>query len=263
MSRPSYWHIQTLGKPLYPDAEWHKPERRDQAGKLGIIGGNTLSFIAVAEAHRTALDTGAGQVRAVLPSGLRKLVPPTITDILYGQTTSSGGLANDATPELHALGDWANGLLMIGDAGRNSETAAIYEHIVTTYDGPLTITRDAIDLLKNTNATLVEREQTTIVASFAQLQKLLQSVYYPRVLTYAMQLAQLVDTLHKFTVTYPCTVVTLHKDTLLIAHSGEVITQEWTDTMAIWRGTVATRIATHWLWQPSNPLQAIATSIVK
>lgn len=257
----SYWHKQTDSKPFAPDAEWYMPERRDQAGKLGIVGGNKLSFVATAEAYQTALETGAGQVRALLPSALKSSVPSTITDIFYGESTQTGSLAKNASDELATLASWADGLLFIGDAGRNAETAILYEQCISEHSGPITITRDAIDLIKNNPDILVNREQTLIVASFAQVQKLLRGVYYPRMLTFSMQLLQLVEILHKFTITYPCTIVTLHQDTLIIASKGEIVTQPWDNAMAIWRGSVATKAAVHWLWQPSKPLSAASTSL--
>ena len=75
-----------------------------------------------------------------------------------------------------------------------------------------------------------------------------------------MPLMQLVETLHKFTITYPLTIVTLHRDTLIIAHGGEVVTTDWRDPMRIWRGETAARAAAYLLWTPSQPLEAVATS---
>ena len=60
METHSYWHKQTADKPLYPDIEWSKPEQKSQAGRIGIIGGNSLGFAGVAEAYQTTLKTGAG-----------------------------------------------------------------------------------------------------------------------------------------------------------------------------------------------------------
>ena len=235
----TYWRRQTSSKLLFPNIEWNKPERRDQAGRLTIIGGNKLGFAAAAESYQTALDAGVGHVRVVLPDCLKRSLP-TITDAVFAPCTPSGGLAKDAMPELLAAAEWSNGVLLIGDAGRNSETAILYEQFVKRYEGPLTVSRDAIDLLKNDVRLLVERPNTVIVASFAQVQKIFQAVYYPKVLTFNMQLLQLVEALHKFTVTYPCHLMTLHKDTLIIATGGEIITQQWQNPMAIWRGSVAT-----------------------
>ena len=76
-----------------------------------------------------------------------------------------------------------------------------------------------------------------------------------------MHLGQLVEALHKFTVTYPVHIVTLHRDTIIIASGGSVVTQAWDNPMMIWRGTVATRAASYWLWNPSLPLEALSASI--
>jgi len=32
--------------------------------------------------------------------------------------------------------------------------------------------------------------------------------------------------------------------------------------MLIWRGGVAAKAAAYWLWNPSNPLEAVATAII-
>jgi NAD(P)H-hydrate repair Nnr-like enzyme with NAD(P)H-hydrate dehydratase domain len=259
----TYWKKQTTNKPLYPDVEWNKPEQRSQAGRLGIIGGNKLGFAGVGEAYGVATASGTGEVRVLLPDVLKKTIPTSMTDVLFGATNPSGGLARDAQIEMQAMSAWSTGVLMIGDAGRNSETAILYEDFLKDYIGPLTITRDAIDLIKNSSSAIVERPDTLLVMSFAQLQKLFQNVYYPKVLTFSMQLTQLVDALHKFTITYPCTIMVLHKEYIVIASGGDVTTTDWQNPMAIWRGSVAAKAASYWLWNPSSPLMAATASIAK
>lgn len=258
----SYWRTQTSTAPLFPDIEWAKPEQRSAAGRLGIIGGNKLGFAGVAEAYGRALTTGIGEARVLLPDALKKSIPPTITDTIFGASNPSGGLSKDASGELGALSHWATGVLCIGDAGRNSETAILYEDFLRSYSGPIILTRDAVDLVKNSSHTLVERPDTLLVISFAQLQKLFQSVYYPKILTFSMQLAQLVDALHKFTVTYPVTITVLHKDHLIVAHGGQVTSTPWSNAMAIWRGSVAATATCYWLWHPGKPLEAVTASLL-
>ncbi len=257
-----YWQRQQPGKPLFPDVEWNKPEQRSLAGNLGIIGGNKLGFVAVGDAYMMASDAGVGSVRVLLPDVLKKSVPAAITDVVYGASNPSGSLARDAAPGMHALGAWADGMLLIGDAGRNSETAILYEDFVRDYRGQLTVTRDSIDLLQNTPELLVERDSTLLVVSFAQLQKLFSRVYYPKILTFSMQLQQLVETLHKFTVTYPVTIMVFHQNHLVVANGGQVTTTPWENPMSIWKGTVATHAAAYWLWNRSNPLHAVTASLV-
>lgn len=257
----SYWHPQRLESPLFPDIEWSRPEQRSQAGRLGIIGGNKLGFVGVGEAYSLALSAGAGEVRVLLPDVLKKSIPGMITDTLFAATNPSGGLARDAITDMKAFGEWAIGILLVGDAGRNSETAILYEEFVREYAGQLTITRDAFDLLSNTLDTVVERPDTLVVVSFAQLQKMFSRVYYPKILTFSMQLQQLVESLHKFTITYPVAVMTFHQNQLVIAKDGEVTTTPWENPMAIWRGAVAAQAAVYWMWNPSKTLEAATASL--
>lgn len=256
-----YWLRQEPGKPLYPDIEWSKPERRDQAGKLLVIGGNKLGFAGVADSYETLLATGVGQVKVLLPDCLKKSVPSTLLDVLFSACTPSGGLSKEALPDMRAAGAWADSVLLIGDAGRNAETALAYEEFIGSYSGNLTATRDAVDLVKNNPNLLVERTGTLLVVSFAQLQKLFQGLYYPKVLTFSMQLLQLVEALHKFTTTYPCTIMTLHKDTMVVAHNGHIVTQPWDEPMALWRGTVAAKASAYAMWNKTEALKAVTQSI--
>jgi len=258
----SYWQKQT-DTPLFPEIEWSKPEQRSRAGKLGIVGGNTLGFAGVAASYSVASELGAGQTRVLLPDKLKKNIPAIMTDAVFAPTNPSGSLSKGALPDMHALGDWADLVLLIGDAGRSSETAIAYEAFVEHYHGPLVLTRDAIDLIKNSPYALVERPKTLLVVSFAQLQKLFQSVYYPKVLTFSMQLSNLVEAVHKFTLTYPVSVAVLHHDQLVIANGGEVVTTPWENPMAIWRGDTATRMAVYWLWNPEKLLASTSTAIAK
>ena len=257
-----YWQKQTADDPLYPDLEWSKPEQRSLSGRLGIVGGNKLGFAGVAEAYSTALKTGAGEVRVLLPDVLKKTIPAAMTDAHFAATNPSGSLSKDARIDLLALGSWSNQILLIGDAGRSSETAILYEEFLLDYKGPLTVTRDAIDLIKNSSRTLVERPDTLLIASFAQLQKLFQAVYYPKVLTFSMQLTNLVEALHKFTITYPITIAVLHRETFIIASDGQVVTTPWEDPMLIWRGAVASKAAAYWMWNPGKALAATAAAAV-
>lgn len=258
-----YWKKQNPGEPLFPDIEWSRPEQKAQAGKLGIIGGNKLGFAGVAEAYGVATEAGVGNIRVLLPDVLRKTIPTTITDTIFGPTNPSGSLTKEAVAEMNALGEWASGVLLVGDAGRSSETAIAYEQFIQHFKGQLVVTRDAIDLIKASPELVAERPNTLLVASFAQLQKLLQSLYYPKVLTFSMQLSNLVEALHKFTITYPVSIAVLHKEHLVIASGGEVVSTPWGNPMSIWRGSVAARAAVYWLWNPGKPLEAVATSLTK
>ncbi len=262
MTQHTYWQRQEPLKPLFPDIEWNKPEQKSRAGKLVIIGGNSSGFVALAESYQLALETGAGEAKILLPDTLQKLIPASVPDTVFLPSNPSGGFSKEAHGEFIAASHWADASLLIGDMGRNSETAMLCEALLRETTQPIIITRDAVDLLKNASSQMLERERTTLVVSFAQLQKLFQAVYYPKVLTLSMQLSLLVENLHKFTMTYPCSIVTFHSETLIVAHEGKVVTMPWANTMALWRGSVATKAACYLLWTPTKPLEAIAASLV-
>lgn len=263
MSIFPYWQQQSDKKPLFPDIEWSKPQQRSQGGKLGIIGGNKLGFLGVAKSYEIAKKTPINEVRILLPDTLEKVIPIDPAEVIFGASTKSGGLAQTALSDMKALGDWANSILLIGDCGQNSETAILYESFLQTYKGQLTIARDAVDLLRNSAQTVVERPNTLVLASFAQLQKLFQTVYYPKVLIFSMQLTLLIENLHKFTITYPVNIITFHQDTLVLACGGEVVSQKCDQPTKIWRGITATNACIYWLWNPKKPLKSIATSLLK
>jgi hypothetical protein len=256
-----YWLKQT-DKPLFPDIEWARPEQKAKAGKLAIIGGHAHSFAATAESYGTAIKAGAGQVKVMVPDSLKKLIPKDAGDMVFVTSNPSGGFAKLAESELLAADHWADGILLIGDCGRNSETAIVYENLLKNSVKPITITRDAVDLLKNTSSLMLERQNTLLVVSIAQLQKLFQAVYYPKIITLSMQLNTLVETLHKFTITYPVIITVLHNEQLVVAWDGKVSTTPWKDAMKIWRGAVATQASVYWLWSPTKPFEAVTTSLM-
>lgn len=259
-----YWLKQEPTTPLFPNIEWQKPEQRALAGKLLIVGGNAHGFAAVAQAYQDAVKAGAGEVRVVLPDALKKAIDPLALDCVYVPTNQSGGLTKDALPALKGAAAWADALLFIGDAGRNSETAILYEQLLQAFPDKLAIiTRDALELVKGQWTELLQRENVIFIATFAQLQKLFQAVYYPRALLFSMQLMNVVESLHKFTVTYPASVVVFHQNQLVVAKAGEVSSTPWENPMLIWRGSVAARATVYAMQQKSQLFQALTTSLVQ
>ena len=58
----TYWHKQS-DKPLFPELEWSRPENKQQAGKLLVIGGNKFGFVEPSEAFAAAEKAGVGNAR--------------------------------------------------------------------------------------------------------------------------------------------------------------------------------------------------------
>lgn len=255
-----YWKKQTKETPLFPDIEWSKPEQKSQAGKLLIVGGTTHGFTAVVKSYSAALETGAGEVKVAVPDALKKTLPPDFHDSIFLPTNQSGALAKDGEKELIVASQWANGALLVGDSGQNSETAILYDKLLNSTDTWLTITRDAVELLFTSAEKLVNRPNTNLVMNFQQTQKLFSKVYYPKILTFSMQFISFIEAIHKFTITYPVTLTVLFNDKIVVSFNGEVISQDFSDQMALINGILAAKTATYLLWNQKKPLEAIATS---
>ncbi|MCL2037947.1 hypothetical protein FWG95_03005 [Candidatus Saccharibacteria bacterium] len=254
-----FWQRQEPGQPLFPDVLWSKPERRDAAGKLAIVGGNSRGFAAVAAAYKTALDIGIGECKVILPDALKKNFAGN-PSMIFASTNPSGGLAREALNELNAAADWADLILFIGDSGANSETAALLETFLSKdKTTPVVLTRDAVDLIKPAAEIVLNRAPTHLVVSFSQLQKLFREVYYPRVLTFNQGVKQIAEILHKFTITYPATITLWHSGFLFVANDGQVISQKFDAPLRVWSGEIATKEAVWQIWQ-TDPIKAVATS---
>src|ERR1039458_4871484 len=146
----SYWHQQTLDKPLFPELEWSQPQQRSKGGKLLIVGGYAHGFAAPGEAYGSATKAGAGSIRVILPGNLKKLVGKIFPAAEYAPSSASGGLNADALGDIVSAASWADCVLLAGDFGNNSETAILLEQFVGKYNGELVADSDSIDCLKHT-----------------------------------------------------------------------------------------------------------------
>lgn len=259
-----FWHKQG-DQPLFPDLLWSRPENRSFAGKLLIIGGHAHGFAAPAEAYQAAEQSGIGTARVLLPDHLRPQltkVQGTAVAADFAPSTPSGSFASEALAEMLAESNWADGVLLTGDLGRNSETAIVLEKLVAKYQGPLVITKDAVDYFTSNSQAAIDRPKTCLVLSIAQLQKLATHARYPTAITFGMNLLQLIDTLHDFTQTFTVHIIVKHLDTIFVAVNGQVSTTKSTDSLEdTWRVATAAKAAVWWIQNPSKPFEAFTTAL--
>lgn len=256
-----YWHKQG-SEPLFANLVWSRPETKHSAGKLLIIGGHAQSFAAPAEAFVAADNAGIGVARVLLPDSLVRTVSKLFPAAEFAPSNPSGGFKITALAELLAASLWADGVLLAGDLGRNSETIAMLENFAGKYDGPLVITKDAADAFCEQPASLVERSATTLVISTAQLQRLATSLSAPRAFTSDFGLVQAADWLREFTNTHTnLYVITQHQGNFIVAVEGQVSTTP-TGEEKVWRTKTAATAATWWLQTPDKPFEALTTAIL-
>lgn len=256
----SFWHRQSADKPLFPDLLWSRPENRLHAGKLLVVGGNAHGFSAPAEAFNEAGKAGVGTARVVLPDALQKTVGKFFPEAEFVPSTPSGSLSQKALGELLALGQWADGVLLAGDLGRNSETAILLEKFTKEHTGQLSLTKDSADYFLNLPQ-ILDRPDTTLVVSFAQLQKLAIAANFTKPFTFDMDLVRLVDMLHDFTEMHPASIMVKHLRNIIVAVGGQVSTTKLVEDKEVWRVATAAHASVWWLQNSTKPFEALTTSI--
>lgn len=256
-----YWHKQTSDQPLYPDLSWDKPERKDLAGKLLIIGGNLHGFASPAKAFEVAQASGIGYTRILLPESLKRTLHAFWTDAVFCPSTPSGSFARDSKEIVLQNALWADGLLLPGDLGRNSETAVMLDGIIASIKSILVITKDALDYYMERPSTLLARGNTIIVPSFSQLQKMLTHSKFATPLTFTMPLSKLVEALHELTLGKSLGIITKFEETYVVAYGGQVSTTPSIDDKDIWRLDTASEVAVSVVQNPSKIFEAMTHSI--
>lgn len=256
----SYWLKQSADKPLFEDLLWSRPENKMHAGKLLIIGGNAHNFSAPAEAYDSALKAGVGVAHVLLPDALQKTIGSVLENCEFAPTNKSGSFASRSLAEWVSLASWGDGVLIAGDLGRNSETGIVLELFLKKYSGLLTITKDAVDYFYHQPRHLLERPNTTLVISFAQLQKLVAPT--GRALKFSMTLMQLADELHHISSGFAAHFLIEHNGTLFVAVDGKVSTTTLGETPEVWRVNYAAQASVWWLQNPNKPFEALTTSII-
>ncbi len=248
----TYWHKQTADKPLFPDLLWSRPENKRHAGKLLIIGGNQYGFAAPGEAYQASVTAGIGTAKVLLPDALRKIVGQHLETAEFAPSTPSGSFSRQSLDAWLELAAWANGVLLAGDMGRNSETAIVLETFLKTYKGQVTITKDAVDYVTANPALILDRPDTTLVLSLSQLQRLAKAAGSPTPVTFGMDLLHLVDFLHGFTTDHAVNIVVKHLDNIFVGVVGQVSTTKLApDAPGVWR-VITAAVGAVWKLQNSQ-----------
>lgn len=257
---PNYFRKQD--KPLFSDLFWNLPEQKQ--GSMAILGGNSQSFAVVNRAvNNVSNDFPVREVVALLPDSLKNKLPP-VPELMFFPSTESGSFAK-SSEIFHALSSFDYSLI-IGDLSKNSETEVAVAEAVKNAQKPMVITRDAIDLLSSDMGEILMQEGVVLIGSMMQMQKVLRAMYYPKMLLLSMPLMSAVEVLHKFTLSYPATILTFHEGQVLVANGGEVVATKIEQTnyspISLWEGRLAADVAALNLFNPKKELQATAAAVL-
>lgn len=243
------------------DLLWNIPERKQ--GKVNIIGGNLQNFrTPVKTAEFLGANYPIETVNVVLPDALSSKLPP-LPNFIFLPSTDSGSFSGEGLKQAINSVDFN---LLIGDISKNSITAKALSSALRIAEKMTLITRDTVDIIAEENPErLLMNENIIILGSMMQLQKLLRSVYYPKMLLISQSLIQVAEVLHKFTLSYPISLITLHSGQILIANAGKVVAAPLEKTeyspLSFWNGELAAKIIALNLYNPNNFISSSLASL--
>ncbi|MBQ9180701.1 hypothetical protein IJ135_01230 [Candidatus Saccharibacteria bacterium] len=243
---------------------WNIPEQK--TGTMNVIGGNGQAFkTSVRTVEYLTANFPLKSVNLVLPDALKSTLPP-LPGVNFLKSTDSGSFAEAA--ELEGACNAADFSLFIGDFSKNSITRAAVGSACVSSEKPLLLTRDTVDLIaeEQTDKWLMN-SHISLLATMPQLIKIFHAVYYPKMLLLSQPLVHVAEALHKFTLSYPVKITTLHDGQIIIAENGEISVLPLSNTeyspLTLWLGTPAARIMALNLFNPNNFTKATLASLMK
>ncbi|OGL24341.1 hypothetical protein A3A68_00365 [Candidatus Saccharibacteria bacterium RIFCSPLOWO2_01_FULL_48_13] len=245
-------------EPLFPDLLWSRPENKATAGRLLIIGGNSQGFRSPANAFMAAHKAGIGSLRVILPDKLRKSVSKLFPEAIFAPSTLSGSFAKTALAQSIEEAKWADGVLLAGDFGKNSETAVFLETFLSKYAGRVVLAGDGVDNFQSNPNVLFSRKNSALVVNFGVLQALSKKERPDPPLTSSMSLYELVNVLGQWSKEIPTALITSHQGSTLVAFKGKVST---TPVKSVNMPELAAYIVTWWIQQSNKTFESITSAV--
>ncbi|MDX1766003.1 MAG: hypothetical protein R3313_03565 [Candidatus Saccharimonadales bacterium] len=258
----TFWHRQSPDQPLFPEVDWARPQSRARGGKLLIIGGNRQAFHRVAQAFAIAQQNSVGEIKVAVPDSLRTVLSDNIPGCVFLKSNASGGVGLGAKEQLSAYAEWADSVLIAGDLGRNSETPQVLDSFVSAYSGPLTITTDGAEAMAFSYSNLLDRPESLLVITIAQMQKFFKETHQTTAITSDMGMVKLAETFRELTKSHSISLTTFYESKLISAHQGQIATTpyEWSPDDPAWRLPVATKQTAYWMQHKEIPFKALAAA---
>ncbi len=256
------WQKQTKDNPLFEDLIWSKPENKLQAGKLLIIGGNLYSFSNVSESYKIATAEGAGQIRMVLPTSLKKTLSKLLPDSDFAPVNPSGGFSKIALADFMENSLWSDLVLFAGDLGRNSETSILVEKFLQDSKTPTILTKEAADSFIHSAKNLINRPSTTLVINLTQLQQLSKNTYSEFLFKFSLTMEEIAINLENFSKKINTNIVVNYQDNIWCACSGRVSSTPHGKKDDLWITEVAAKSSVWLMQNPTKPFEALTTALL-
>lgn len=254
---------QELDQPLFPEIEWEAPQNVKQRGELLIVGGSPHGFASVANSYEYVQQAGIGRATVLMPDATRSAVHGFIDNLEFLPSTPSGSFSKRGLTQLKAMAMDSWGTLLAGEFGRNSETSSLVEGFLMSTTGKIALTKDAVDyVIGSYPRPILNRQNTLLIASFSQLQKLLKNAGVEENVRFEMGLEPLAAYLETLSAEYSLAIITTHHKHFYVACSGRVtLTPHSGDEGSLWQSITAAYATVFWLQHDTKPLEALTTGV--
>ncbi|MBR2695606.1 hypothetical protein IKE86_01710 [Candidatus Saccharibacteria bacterium] len=258
-----YWNKKGEASNIANDLAWNFPEQKQ--GIVSVVGGNREAFSTEVKItdYLAKYFPMIKTIKNHFPDVLKKQLPP-LENIFFYPSTETGSFtpSNELT---NSILD-SNITIVSGDLSKNSLTAIGISRLIQSNETmPFILTRDTVDLVKNEAFTFLERDGIFLIASLAQIQKLLRALFYPRPVLLSSPIFPIIETIHKFTISYPVAIITFHEGKIICAHQGSVVTIDINSTnftpLSLWSGELAARLAAFAMFNLQKPLASMVAAV--
>lgn len=252
---------QNPGKTLYPDIEWSKPENSNLLGKLLIIGGSGHSIAAPSTAYQIASNFGASNVKVIVPEAAKKNIPITLPFLEFAESNHSGSFSKRSTVYIKSFVASSDCTFFCGNFGKNSETAILIEDIIAGAKGLISVSGDAVDYFMLSPNKILSRDNSIVVASFAQLQKMAKNSPFNEAFLFSDGINATAQKLEKFLKDTKCIIITEKDGTLFLASNQNVLVTKFNKLPEDWQISTASLASCWAMFNSNNMFEACATAI--
>lgn len=252
--------LKQISGPLYENVIWSRPENKQLAGKLLIVGGNSHELHEPLQAHKYCIEAGIGQINIVMPDRIPKMLM-SAEGLITVPSTMSGAIGYESLDELLAIANGVDMVLWPGSLGRDSQTTRLIEEFVEKTPKPVVASEDAADALLGLPGMFI-RPDSLLILSMAQLAVLQKHMKLTTAITSDIQLSNLVEVLSS--ITRPgFGIATLHSGQIVTSYNGQTSTtpikMEDKETFR-WRTALASYSAVLWAQFLYKPFEAITSA---
>lgn len=154
---------------------WQKPERRDQAGRVLIIGGFNSKLKDTNSIYSAAISSGVGSASVLVPESLARAFKIKSLDLVGLHLDHYFGLTDQGERVLKEELHFSDALI-VADTGSNSQTSLKLAKIISDSLVPTTLSLESSPFLISHSAELIENARLTLILTLPTLQKIIKNL---------------------------------------------------------------------------------------